>query len=149
MLLFDDSDEGEPLRWRRYRSGGEDVGTRRLQGPRDRRTAAEVVITVETTVDVAGCATCGTRAEPQDRKRTDIRDLPCFGRPARLVWIKRRWRCADPDCESKTWTEESDCVPPRAVLTVRAGEEATRQVGELAMPVAVVARESGCVGGRS
>ncbi len=106
-------------------------------------TAAEVVITVETTVDVAGCATCGTRAEPQDRKRTDIRDLPCFGRPARLVWIKRRWRCADPDCESKTWTEESDCVPPRAVLTVRAGEEATRQVGELAMPVAVVARELG------
>jgi hypothetical protein len=34
-------------------------------------------------------------------------------------------------------------VPPRAVLTVRAGLEATRQVGELALPVAVVARELG------
>jgi transposase len=34
-------------------------------------------------------------------------------------------------------------VPPRAVLTIRAGAEATRQVGELALPVAVVATELG------
>ena len=32
---------------------------------------------------------------------------------------------------------------PRAVLTMRAGAEATRQVGELALPFAVVARELG------
>jgi hypothetical protein len=55
--------------------------------------------------------------------------------------MKRRWRCADPDCPAKTWTEEVEHVAPRAVLTLRAGAEATRQVGELAMPVAVVARE--------
>jgi transposase len=106
-------------------------------------TASEVVITVETTAEVMGCSSCGVRAEVQDRTRTDIRDLPCFGRPARLVWLKRRWRCADPDCGQKTWTETSDEVSTRAVLTVRAGAEATRQVGELAMPVAVVARELG------
>jgi transposase len=106
-------------------------------------TAAEVVIRVETTTDVVGCRTCGVRAEVQDRCRVDIRDLPCFGRPARLVWLKRRWRCADPDCPARTWTETSSEVPPRAVLTVRAGREATRQVGELALPVAVVARELG------
>ena len=57
--------------------------------------------------------------------------------------MKRRWRCGDSDCEAKTWTEGSDQVAPRAVLTLRAGAEATRQVGELAMPVAVVARELG------
>ena len=106
-------------------------------------TPAEVVVTVETTVDLVGCAICGVRAGAHDRLRVDIRDLPCFGRPARLVWMKRRWRCADPDCEAKTWTEGSDHVAPRAVLTLRAGAEATRQVGELAMPVAVVARELG------
>ena len=72
----------------------------------------------------------------------DIRDLPCFGRPARLVWLKRRWRCVDQDCVAKTWTEGTEHVAPRAVLTLR-GKEATRQVGELAMPVAVVARELG------
>ena len=44
----------------------------------------EVVITVETTAVRAFCRTCGVRAEPQDRMRVDVRDLACFGRPARL-----------------------------------------------------------------
>ena len=106
-------------------------------------TPDEVIVTVETTTDVVGCSSCGVRARAKDRVRVEIRDLPCFGRPARLVWMKRRWRCADPDCDAKTWTEGSGNVPPRAVLTERAGREATRQVGELALPVAVVARELG------
>lgn len=106
-------------------------------------TRSEVVVTVETTADVVGCATCGVRAEAQDRLRVDVRDLPFGGRPVRLVWLKRRWRCADADCPARTWTEESGHVAPRSVLTLRAGVEATRQVGELAMPVAVVARELG------
>ena len=106
-------------------------------------TSSEVIVTVETTADFVGCPTCGVRAEAKDRLRVDIRDLPCFGRPARLVWMKRRWRCADADCAAKTWTEGTEHVAPRAVLTLRAGAEATRQVGELALPVAVVARELG------
>ncbi len=105
------------------------------------RTPAEMTVTIETTAEVVGCSTCGVRAEAQDRLRVDIRDLPCFGRTVRLVWMKRRWRCADPDCLAKTWTEDTEHVAPRAVLTLRAGAEATRQVGELAMPVAMVARE--------
>ena len=106
-------------------------------------TPSEVMVMVETTADFVGCPTCGVRAEAKDRVRVDIRDLPCFGRPARLVWLKRRWRCVDPDCAAKTWTEGTEHVAPRAVLTLRAGAEATRQVGELALPVAVVARELG------
>ena len=105
------------------------------------RKPAEMTVTVETTADFAGCPTCGVRAEAQDRLRVDIRDLPCFGATVRLVWLKRRWRCVDLDCPAKTWTEGSEHVAPRAVLTLRAGAEATRQVGELALPVAVVARE--------
>lgn len=103
----------------------------------------ELWITIETTTDVVGCSRCGVRALAHERRRVDVRDLPCFGRPARLIWLKRRWRCADPDCDAKTWSEESGHVPARALLTERAGAEATRQVGELAQPVAVVARELG------
>src|SRR5271169_3289790 len=106
-------------------------------------TPSEVIVTVETTADYVGCLNCGVRAEAKDRVRVDIRDLPCFGRPARLVWLKRRWRCGDPDCAAKTWTEGTEHIAPRAVLTLRAGAEATRQVGELALPVAVVAKELG------
>jgi hypothetical protein len=69
--------------------------------------------------------------------------LPCFGRPARQVWLRRCWDCSDADCAAKTWTEGSDHVAPRAVITLRAGMESTRQVGELGRSVAEVARELG------
>jgi transposase len=103
----------------------------------------ELLISIETTLEVVGCRSCGTRAEAQDRMPIDIRDLPCFGRPARLRWIKRRWRCVDPDCDAKTWTEGSGHVDAQVVLTRRAGAEACRQVGEEARAVSVVAAELG------
>ena len=68
-----------------------------------------------------GLRRCGVRAEAQDRRPVHLRDLPCFGRPARLVWIKRRWRCPDTDCDARTWTEHSDHIDAQAVLTRRAG----------------------------
>jgi transposase len=83
------------------------------------------------------------RAEAQDRIAVDIRDLPAFGRPARLVWRKRRWRCREPLCAARTWTETSEHVSSRAVLTMRAGAEACRQVGENTRPVSELADELG------
>lgn len=103
----------------------------------------ELVIAVETTVVVVGCRRCGSRAEAHDRRPVDIRDLACFGRPVRLRVLKRRWRCPEPDCETKTWTESHPGLPPRHVMTYRAGFEAARQVGELARPVSRVADEFG------
>jgi transposase len=106
-------------------------------------TPAELVIDVETTAELVGCGQCGTRAESQDRMPVEVRDLACFGRPARLVWRKRRWRCIETDCDSKTWTETSVDFSSRTVLTRRAGVEACRQVGMNARPVAGLARELG------
>ncbi len=103
----------------------------------------EVVIDIETPADIVGCGQCGTRAEAQDRMPVEIRDLACFGRAARLVWHKRRWRCVDRDCEARTWTETSPHISARTVLTRRAGWEACRQVGANARPVAGLARELG------
>jgi transposase len=103
----------------------------------------EVVVSIESTAARAFCRTCGVRAEAQDRMPVDIRDLACFGRPARLVWTKRRWRCREPRCPARTWTEHSDHVDAQAVLTRRAGVEACRQVGENARPVAQLADELG------
>lgn len=106
-------------------------------------TPDEVTFTIETEADLVGCARCGVRAEAQDRIPIPIRDLPCFGRPARLVWVKRRWRCAETACDAKTWTERSDHIDSQVVLTRRAGAEACRQVGECARPVSGVAAELG------
>jgi transposase len=106
-------------------------------------TRDELTISIETTVGVVGCVSCGTRAESQDRTAVELRDLACFGRPARLVWHKRRWRCRDSDCSAKTWTERSPHISSRVLLTQRAGAEACRQVGECARPVSELATELG------
>jgi len=106
-------------------------------------TPDELIITVETTATVEGCRRCGCRAVPHERSPVDVRDLTCFGRPVRLLVLKRRWRCVDPDCDAKTWTEVHPELPPRQVMTHRAGFEAARQVGELARPVSRVADEFG------
>lgn len=103
----------------------------------------ELVINIETTATVGWCASCGVRAERQDRMPVEVRDLACFGRPARLVWNKRRWRCRETACAAKTWTETSPDFDAQRIITRRAGMEVCRQVGELARPVSQVADEFG------
>ena len=103
----------------------------------------ELVVAIETTATVAWCVVCGVRAQVHDRMLVEVRDLACFGRPARLVWRKRRWRCREDACTARTWTERSEHFDAQRVITRRAGVEACRQVGELARPVSKVADEFG------
>ena len=104
---------------------------------------AEIVVYVESTRRKATCPSCRRRAEAQDRTEVHLRDLHCFGRPARLVLRKRRFRCRTKGCIKKTWTEKIGGLSPRQVLTQRAGAEVTRQVGQLCRSVASVADEYG------
>lgn len=106
-------------------------------------TAAEVVIHIETVPDLVGCVCCGVQATAHDRMEVEYRDLAAFGRPARLVWSKRRWRCGEPLCTARTWTETSPAFASRCLLTNRAGMEACRQVGRNARPVSQMADELG------
>jgi transposase len=110
--------------------------------------AAEVVggewqLTVQTTATVVGCQGCGMRAELHGRRTVRVRDLPLGGRPVVLLWRKRLWRCREPACGVRTWTERAAAVRPRAVLTERARAEACRRVGKDAHAVAAVARDLG------
>jgi transposase len=110
--------------------------------------AAEVVggewqLTVQTTATVVGCVGCGVRAELHGRRTVRVRDLPVGGRPVVLCWHKRLWRCREPACKVRTWTERAAAIGPRAVLTHRARAEACRRVGKDAHAVAAVARDLG------
>ena len=104
---------------------------------------AEVLVRVESTRAKAYCPSCRRRAQAKDRVEVHVRDQHCFGRPARLVINKRRWRCRTDGCVRRTWTERLAGVAPRQVLTVRAGAEVCRQVGQLCRSVASVADEYG------
>ena len=98
---------------------------------------------VETTAALVGCPECGVRAVSKGRRKVRVRDLPSGGRRAVVVWWKRIWRCAEPDCGVGSWTEQSEAIAPRASLTQRARAEACRQVGEQNRSVACVARDLG------
>jgi len=89
----------------------------------------ELWLMVETTADVVGCETCCTRAVGHGRREVKVRDLPIGDRRVVLVWHKRLWRCADADCDVKTWSEDTDAVAARAALTERARAEICRRVG--------------------
>jgi transposase len=66
----------------------------------------ELIVRVETTVTVGWCPMCGVRAQPHDRTMRSVRDLSCFGRAVRLDLRRRRWRCREVLCATKTWTED-------------------------------------------
>ena len=91
-----------------------------------------------------GCGSCGGALWSDGERAVELVDLPVFGRPARLVWHKRRWRCGDPDCAGGTVTEQDPRIAPeRERLTTRAGRWATRQSGR-GRPHSDIAAELGC-----
>jgi transposase len=111
-------------------------------------TAAEVIddewrLAVQTTATPMGCAACGSQARLHARHTVRVRDLPIGGRPVVLCWRKRIWRCVEPACAVRTWTEQTVAIRPRVMLTERARAEACRRVGKDAHAVAAVARDLG------
>ncbi|WP_298251767.1 ISL3 family transposase [uncultured Arthrobacter sp.] len=83
-------------------------------------TPTALVLGVETGDTIAGCPACGVIAVGHGRRPVRLHDIPCFGRPVRLVWSKRIWRCPDPGCPTTTFTEEHPLASPRSKLTGRA-----------------------------
>ena len=102
-------------------------------------------INVTSTRSRPTCTGCGGVVHDHGRRDVELVDLPVFGRPARLVWAKQRWRCPNRACPVATWTEQNPQIAStRCALTTRAARWATRQVGCPGRTVAEVARELGC-----
>ncbi len=81
---------------------------------------------VETRDGRPGCRGCGGGVWAKDQRPVELVDLAAFGRPARLVWHKRRWTCPTRSCAVATFTEEAPWIAaPRLVMTDRAGRWVT------------------------
>jgi transposase len=98
---------------------------------------------VETTATTAWCTGRGVRAVPHGRRHVRVRDLPSAGRAVTLLWLKRLWRWPEPACSRRTWSETSEHIRARSVLSERARREACRWVGEDGLDVAAVATTLG------
>lgn len=103
----------------------------------------ELVLYIETNADRAFCRGCGVRAESKGRRVTEVRDVPFGDRPVRLVWHKRIWRCLEDACSTRSWSEQTAAIRPRASLSERARVWAVRAVGRDGLSVALVARMLG------
>jgi transposase len=102
-----------------------------------------LVLHVETAETVSGCPDCGVVAIGHGRRQVRLHDTPCFGRPVRLLWAKRVWRCPDPDCPRTTFTEEHELAGPRAKLTARAVAWATDGLQRFDTSVSALAHQLG------
>ena len=102
-------------------------------------------IFIESTSARPECPTCAGGVYLKDRRNLSLVDLPYRGRATRVIWRKRRWRCADSECPQPTWTEQDNRIAfPRHSMLTRAGRWVTLQVGRGGRAVAEVARELGC-----
>ena len=91
---------------------------------------------------VARPSCCGRLAWRHGVREVVLVDLPVFGRAARLVWRKQRWRCGT--C-GRSWTEQDpEIASARCAMTTRAARWATLQVGRHGRSVSEVADDVGC-----
>ena len=84
------------------------------------RLPAGLRLTVETGSAEAGCPDCGVIAEVRGRRTRRLHDIPAFGAPVELSWRQRRYRCVEPACPVRGFTEDHALAGPRAKLTTRA-----------------------------
>jgi len=80
----------------------------------DDQPGEPIRVHVEPRPEPAWCQACGVRARVKDRPVRELIDLPCFGRPARLVWRTHRWCCPEPECPSGSWTHGDERIAASA-----------------------------------
>ena len=103
-----------------------------------------LVVTMESAPTVMGCPTCGVVAESRGRRTTTLVDIPCFARPTRLRWRKRTWRCLEPACPTRVFTEQDEQIArPRGLLTTRACRWVIEQVRREHASIHGLARQLG------
>ena len=91
------------------------------------------------------CEGCGGVLWSYGERLVELVDLCSYGKPRRLVWHKRVWRCPSGDCEVGCVSEQNaEIAPPREKLTSRAGRWATFQVGRRGRPVTDLVKELEC-----
>ncbi|WP_051217697.1 transposase family protein [Nocardioides insulae] len=93
---------------------------------------------------LGACRSCGVVARSHGRRQVRLVDTPCLGRKTELVWRKRTWRCVEPFCPARSFTEQDARIAsPRALHIARACTWAIRQLRREHASVAGLARQLG------
>ena len=77
----------------------------------------------------AACPDCqAVSGRRDDTVLARPRDVRRAGDPVAVWWVKSRWKCGEPGCDRKTFTEWLPQVPPRCRLTARLREQAGAEI---------------------
>jgi hypothetical protein len=77
------------------------------------------IVTVVSTATEGACPRCGVLTSRVHQRTTQrLRDVSVDG-VVTVLWVKRRWRCAEDRCPRMSFAEHTDQVPPRARMTTR------------------------------
>jgi len=76
-------------------------------------------------------------------RESRIKDLPMGHRPLEVIWRKRRYRCPEPRCGQRVFTERSAQLPPRRRLTERLRVRLEQAASHSARALSDVAAEYG------
>jgi transposase len=98
-----------------------------LEVTRDQLDGGRRVV-ISTSVVEAACPDCGVfSSRVHQRTHQRLADVPFDGH-VEVVWVKKRWRCAEVLCSRSSFTEHTAQVPPRARLTIRLKDAITDAV---------------------
>ncbi len=90
------------------------------------------------------CPECGTVSDRvHEMVLTRPRDVRRAADTVALRWVRSRWKCGNPGCPRKTFTEWVPQVPPRCRITARLRDQAAHEVTERGIPPAEAARHAG------
>lgn len=111
----------------------------------ERCVDGSLLVTVVTARDVLpGCPACGVvSGVSKGVVYTRPRDLPFGGSPARLRWVKRRWRCVEEPCRVGSFTEVCAQIPKGVRTTGRLRERAGALVVDCLESVVQAGRHTG------
>src|SRR5680860_1609886 len=90
-----------------------------------------LVVEIADTRRVVRCPDCGhTTTKVHDRRRLKVRDLPTQGRPTTLVWMRRRFTCAN--CDERFLEEHPELILGRRThVTRRLARQLVRDVNAM------------------
>ncbi|MFP5331959.1 MAG: ISL3 family transposase [Acidimicrobiia bacterium] len=78
----------------------------------------KLVVEIADVRRVVRCPYCGFKTvRVHDTRRFSVRDLPTHGRPTTLVWVRRRFSCAE--CSERHWEDHHELILGRRTHVTR------------------------------
>ncbi len=102
--------EENPIRIAEIGLGLSDVNLLGVEDPADEGEEAPLRVHIECRGERPRCSLCDGKTYAKGSSLVELADLTSFGRRVRLVWHKRRWVCADPQCGGGSFSDQDSRI---------------------------------------